>query len=195
MASTYTPLTCTWQHMAVVRSGAVLSLYAAGTSVANWAVSASANFTGSQLLLGGNGTGTRSLTGLVSSFRVVVGSSIYTSQFSPPLQPPSPIPGTALLLLAASAQTMLVDSSFAGVVVSASGVSWNAAGPFTCFSNGTGSILFNYSAGSYIGVPLCEFGTTCEYKHCDHLNAWLAHERSLQLRQAWVRHHLQSNFG
>lgn len=151
LTSTYTPLLCTWQHMAVTRSGNSLVLFAAGSVAATWTVAAAANFTGAALSIGGNGTASRAYTGLISNLRIVVGSALYTSlgaPFAPPNGPPSPIPGTALLLAALSAGAPLADSSFIGVPVSGTGVAWNAAGPFSCSATGAGSLAFNYSAGT-----------------------------------------------
>lgn len=171
MTSSYSPVLCTWQHMAVVRSGNTLTLFAAGSSVASWTVAASANFTGTALNIGGNGTASRRLTGLISCFRVVVGSALYTTAsapFAPPSQPPSPIPGTVLLLLASSSPAVLTDSSFVGVTLGGSGVAWNSASPFTCYGAGSGSLLFNYTATTMLTVPnaAANFGTapfTIEY--------------------------------
>lgn len=168
--SVYAPIASTWQHWAVVRSGTAVTLYAQGAPIASLTITAGTNLTGAPLTIGGGGGGgvsgaggaayTGSFTGLISEFRVVLGSALYAGAFTPTMQPFDPIAGTALLLHAASAASLLSDASSAGAALSASsGVSWSSAAPFTCWASG--SLSFSGSVASVLQVPAAaaQFGS------------------------------------
>lgn len=152
-SSAYAPVQTIWQHWAVVRSGTTVTLYIAGVPLVSQVVSASASLSASSFVIGGSGTadGTAppfgNLPGLVSEFRVVLNSALYTGPFAPPTQPFDAIQGTVLLLHAVSPSQLLTDSSSAAAVASASStaVSWNSAAPFSCYPSGSlsfaGSLL------------------------------------------------------
>ena len=92
-----------WHHVAVVRSGNVFTLYFDGVSVGTGTYSA--NITsqvsfpfeiGGQIT--GSGTlGGTALLGYVSNFRIVNGTAVYTSNFTPSATPLTAIAGTSLL--------------------------------------------------------------------------------------------------
>jgi hypothetical protein len=159
--SFFPPPTLTWHHVAVVRSGTTVTLYAQGAPVASRTISGSASFTASALTIGGGGSGapggsvaTGALVGLISEFRIIAGAALYTGAFTPPTQPLDPIAGTALLLHAASPATLLADASERGTVLAAAstGVSWSSSSPFACYPGG--SISFDGTTTSLITVPV-----------------------------------------
>jgi len=89
-----------WNHVAVVRNGLVHNLYVNGTSVSNITVGSSYT-----VASGGNlyiGTGwytpsTRVLFGYISNARIVIGTAVYTSNFTPSTTPLTAITNTQLL--------------------------------------------------------------------------------------------------
>lgn len=90
-----------WTHLAAVRNGNTLTLYQNGTSlgtvdVTGVTVNNSTNLVG--VGCGGGYTDPAGLmNGYISNCRVVVGTAIYTSTFTPPTAPLTAVSGTALL--------------------------------------------------------------------------------------------------
>ena len=86
-----------WNHVAVSRSGTSLRLFING--VADGSVSNSTNISGSTsaLTISSTPTGTQPFTGYQSNFRIVTGTAVYTSAFTPPTSPVTAISGTSLL--------------------------------------------------------------------------------------------------
>lgn len=88
----------TWSHIALVFNGTVATLYLNGTSIGT---------STSSWITGGNSpfyigrrwdtTATPYFNGTISNFRFVIGSAIYTSNFTPPTTPLTAVSGTALL--------------------------------------------------------------------------------------------------
>ena len=88
-----------WNHVAAVRNGSVITLYINGTSVGT---STFANgFTGNSAN-GGIGdyyeNGGYGFSGYMSDMRVVNGTAVYTSAFTPPTAPLTKVTNTKLLL-------------------------------------------------------------------------------------------------
>lgn len=85
----------TWLHFAVVRSGTSLKGYVNGVQVIS--VTSSSNFASGSNYLGFN---TGSVTnGYISNLRIVKGTAVYTSAFTPPIAPLTAVSGTSLLTL------------------------------------------------------------------------------------------------
>ena len=91
----------TWTHVAGVRNGSAWNLYVNGTSVAN--TTASVTLT-QDALAGGIEIGGQPyftnyyVTGYISNARVVKGTAVYTTAFTPPTAPLTAITNTSLLL-------------------------------------------------------------------------------------------------
>ena len=107
-----------WVHLAVVRKSTVVSLYINGVADA---VTTTVTDTGASpstftLYVGGKGWQASSFTGYMTSIRAVAGTAVYTSNVVLTRLPLSAIRGTQLLLLTASADTLLIDSSTASLV-------------------------------------------------------------------------------
>jgi hypothetical protein len=126
-----------WQHIAVVGNGGAdgsrhVKVYIDGqlklTRTTNYNISQTDNLRiGNQTnstLLNGN------YAGLITNFRWVVGTAIYTSAFIPPTAPLPAIPGTELLLLAADENDVVKDSSTANRTPTNTGVTYDALTPF-----------------------------------------------------------------
>ena len=89
-----------WNHVALVRNGATITLYHNG-EVAGTTTNLPSGFSGGGIYIGSfNSAGTfgEYFKGHMSGFRIVNGTAIYTAAFTPPTTPPSAVPGTAMLL-------------------------------------------------------------------------------------------------
>jgi len=101
-----------WNHCALVRSGGTTTAYLNGVSQGTWADST--NYTGSSLTtIGGRyvpySGSYYDLTGNISNFRIVKGTAVYTSNFTPPTAPLTAITNTSLLL--SGTNTGIIDKS------------------------------------------------------------------------------------
>lgn len=92
----------TWTHVAIVRSGTSLTPYINGVNAGGGATSSSSVDAGRNLTIGSDATGNTgaSLSGYISNLRVVKGTAVYTSAFTPPTSPLTAISGTSLLTCA-----------------------------------------------------------------------------------------------
>ena len=86
----------TWTHVALARNSGTATLYINGVSQGTYAYSTSIAAT--PVLIGKyyNGTG-YDFAGYISDVRVVKGSAVYTSNFTPPTAPLTAVSGTSLL--------------------------------------------------------------------------------------------------
>ena len=80
-----------WNHIAVVRSSGTMKMYLNGTQVMS--VSNSTNFTGTIVQAGWDGT-----VGYMRDLRLVVGTAVYTSAFTPSTEPLTAITNTKVLM-------------------------------------------------------------------------------------------------
>jgi hypothetical protein len=90
----------TWYHIAGVRNGSTLTLYLNGVSIGTTSASGSVQSTSSPVWIGRcDETGLpRYLNGYVSNARIVKGTAVYTSNFTPSTTPLTAISGTSLLV-------------------------------------------------------------------------------------------------
>lgn len=128
----------TWQHVALVRTaGGALTMYVGGSPILN--ATNSANCTAQQFRIGqlisGSVTGTGLFNGSISNVRVVKGTAVYTSQFTPPTGPLTAISGTQLLALTSS--TVTADAS---------------SNNFTLTNTGSVSAVVSYPMAKNVGV-------------------------------------------
>lgn len=96
---TSTPMVMTsrWNHIAVVRTGSKFTTYINGVAAGSLTSTASlADYT-TALYIGGMSTGAESLKGYISDFRIVKGSALYFSDFTPPKQSITAVDNTVLL--------------------------------------------------------------------------------------------------
>jgi hypothetical protein len=86
--------------------------------------------------------------GYVTNFRIVKGTAVYTSNFTPSTRPLTAISGTSLLLLVWGS-TPLLDSSPHAHTVTNSASTYNAASPFSTINDATGTYAITVNnAGS-----------------------------------------------
>ena len=89
-------LTGQWQHVALVRSGSSTKLYIDGTSIQT--ISDSMNYNATRYVsIGGYYNTSYLLDGYIRDFRVVKGTAVYTSDFTPPTESLTAITNTELL--------------------------------------------------------------------------------------------------
>ena len=87
-----------WQHIALVNNGGTTTLYVNGVSGGTILTSLWAPNSNTQIMFGGNYlTYAYNFTGYYSNCRVVMGTAVYTSTFTPPTAPVTAITNTALL--------------------------------------------------------------------------------------------------
>ena len=87
-----------WVHYAVVRSSNTITIYINGLSIGT--VSSSTNYSDQYAVIGRTGAGSASnyFLGYLSNTRMVKGTAVYTSAFTPPTAPLTAITNTSLLL-------------------------------------------------------------------------------------------------
>ena len=85
-----------WNHYAVVRNGTTFTVYINGTSIGSGSSSINIPAQGDVFRIG-NTTGFP-IAGYISNFRLVNGTAVYTSNFTPPTSPLTAIPNTQILL-------------------------------------------------------------------------------------------------
>jgi len=88
-----------WNHVALVRSGSTITLYLNGTNVGQ--ATNATSFTGDAangVRIGAEYPTGFEFTGYISNARIVKGTAVYTSAFTPPTAPLTAITNTSLLL-------------------------------------------------------------------------------------------------
>ena len=165
--TTGTPALNQWSHIAYVRNGSDFQLYLNGTSVGQVTNSSAINSktTTRQQAIGAwwnSEIAMSDVHGYLSNFRIVIGSAIYTSNFTPPTAPLTAVAGTQLLTCQGSTIT---DASANNLGITANGnavavgstintVAYNAAGKYFEFDgtddyiSGSSPILFGTDTGS-----------------------------------------------
>jgi hypothetical protein len=122
-----------WIHLAICRYSGTVSVYQNGVGLTSFSNNDNINDTSDELLIGIDSlypTITR-FSGDLTNFHFVNGTSLYTSDFTPPSSPISPVANTKLLLLATSSSTAFVDSSGLNKnVTNVLGVTWSTNSPF-----------------------------------------------------------------
>ena len=145
-----------WTHVALVRSGSTISMYQNGVSVASvsYATSLSSGYFWAGALAGPAASGY--WQGYISNLRVVNGTAVYTTTFTPPTIPLPSIGNTSLLLSGTNGQ--IYDNGMMNNLITVG----SAQVSTSIFKYGTGSIFFNGS-GSYlkfrVNDPSLTFGS------------------------------------
>jgi len=146
-----------WHHCAIVRNGSSnITLYVDGTSVGTGTDTTNyTTTTGTFNGIGGRAAVGNYLTGYLSNFRIVKGTAVYTSAFTPSTTPLTPITNTSLLTCQSN---RFIDNSTNAFTITRNGdVSVQRFSPFSpsaAYSAATngGSAYFDNS-GDYLTVP------------------------------------------
>ena len=140
-----------WHHLAVVRSGSSsnnITVYVDGISRATGTFNGTVNDTSLPLQVGRQGSGsyTQYLNGFVSNLRVIKGTALYTSNFTPPSAPLTNVTNTKLLCCQSNTSANLAAVSPA--TFSNDGTVWSSSSTISSGSNAANKSLTNGFDGS-----------------------------------------------
>lgn len=146
-----TPVTLnTWYHVALTRVGNLHTLYMNGVSVGTYSVSATYAPTNNVGIGAQASNGLYPFQGYISNIRVLKGTALYTSNFTPPTTQLTAITNTSLLTCQSN---RLRDASTNNFTITRNGdVAVSSFGPFTETDTTTGSGYFDGS-GDYLSFP------------------------------------------
>jgi len=123
-----------WVHFAVVRRSGSITVYLNGTPIAA-PITNTANMidTIHNLIIGNesNATTEAAFTGYLTNFRIVKGTAVYLSNFTPPRSPLQAITGTVLLLSALNPASITVDSSSSHKSIVNTNVTWSGVSAYS----------------------------------------------------------------
>jgi hypothetical protein len=127
-----------WQHVAVVGNGAAdgsrnVKVYVGGVLKLTRTINYDITQTSSDLRIGNQTDASipnGNYAGLLTNFRWVKGTEVYTGDFTPPTQALTAISGTELLLLASNETDVVKDSSPANRIPTNTGVTFSSSTPF-----------------------------------------------------------------
>jgi hypothetical protein len=159
-ASSTSPSLNAWHHFAYVRSGGTITAYLDGVSVA--AAVASANYTDTACRIGVNAATAGYFFGYLSNVRLVNGTAMYTTAFTPPTSPITVVTNTSMLTLQGSGpagNAGFLDISGSDLSIAKTGTP--TQGTFSPFSQSGWSTYFNGTTDS-LAVPTTQalvFGT------------------------------------
>jgi hypothetical protein len=138
---TYTFNQNTWYHVAVVSNGTTGTLYVNGVAQgATFSTNGTQN-TADTTQIGRTHTTTNDFPGYISNLRVVKGTAVYTSNFTPPTSPLTAITNTSLLTCQSpSATTDYSSNAFTITVTNA--IAQNGGGPFTDSTANKGGLVW-----------------------------------------------------
>ena len=142
-----------WTHVAITRSGTSLRVFFNGVQQ-NSTVTNSTSMSDTKLLVGagvGVTPGTVQavfLTGYLTNVRLVKGTAVYTSNFTPPTSPLTAITNTSLLLLMDNYS--IVNSTSTNLPVTING---NTTISTAQFPTGMSSSMYFDGTGDYLSIP------------------------------------------
>jgi hypothetical protein len=123
-----------WVHVALTRQSGSTKVFLNGTQVGSTFTSDTTNYTGTTMYIGKDPGGATYFTGYISNFRIITGTALYTSSFTPSTTPLTAIANTQLLTCQS---TTMID---------------NSTNLFTITANGTPKVYkynpFGYTAQS-----------------------------------------------
>ena len=133
-----------WFHLAIVRNSGTTTMYIDGVSEGTWSDSTDYDEI-DKLWIGRHGySANHNLTGWISNFRIVNGTAVYTSSFTPPTAPLTAIANTKLL--ACTKPDAVDDIGPTGHTVTKVGTATHAAfNPFPWATTGYGALFFDKS--------------------------------------------------
>jgi hypothetical protein len=127
-----------WYHVAAVKNGSTVTLYVNGSSIGSTTYSSTVNDSTTPLTIGSRVSGGLPFTGNISNLRFVVGSAVYTANFTPSISPLTAVTNTQLLTC--QSNRFLDNSSNAFAITPYGNAAVTSVSPF--------APLAEYSAGS-----------------------------------------------
>ena len=153
-----TVLTNTWYHLAVTRSGSTVKMFLNGTQTAT--ATSATSYTSSAALWVGGLTGVGQYTnGYIVDARLVVGTAVYTTTFTPPTAPLTAIANTSLLTLQNNQSVnnnVFLDNSSNNLLVTRNGNTTQGTfspygGNWSNYFDGTSYLSFANNANFNVG--------------------------------------------
>jgi hypothetical protein len=164
--TSWTPVVGQWYHIALVRNSTTTTLYINGTAfTSGTSVNAGDNTSSLQI-----GSGAATFNGFISNFRMVVGTALYTTTFTPSITPLTVISGTQLLTCQSN---RFIDNSPNNLTITKNGdVAVHSVSPF----GGTTNLPTSYSnyfdgSGDYLTIAdsaIFEIGSSVDFT----IEAW-----------------------
>jgi Concanavalin A-like lectin/glucanases superfamily len=136
-------VTLSWFHLAITRSGSTTRVFINGTQT--YSYTSTFSFTNNGWFIGGGPTWEFN-NFMIAGHRVVVGTALYTSNFTPPSSPPTAVTNTALLCNFTNAG--IFDSAADNVLETVG----NAQISTSVTKFGTGSLAFD-GTGDWLACP------------------------------------------
>jgi hypothetical protein len=134
-----------WQHLALVKNATTVTLYKNGVAGTTTTHSTAVGTSGPLSLMAGGADGGQAVDGYISNFRIVKGTAVYTTNFTPPTTALTAISGTSLLTCQGP---RFIDNSTNNFAITVSGEAKTTMfGPFL----DKGSMNFNGT--SYLSIP------------------------------------------
>ncbi len=160
--TTYTIIPNQWVHIAIVRSSGTVSLYVNGI-LSSTPTTDTTNISGTYLALGGYYSTSYLMTGYLSNFRLLIGTALYTSNFTPPTAPLTAITNTSFLLSATNGGIFdnASKNMFETVGTAQISTTQSKFGGSSIYLNGSGNYLLSSSAQAYDKFGTANF--TVEY--------------------------------
>ena len=149
-ASDTTANTDEWYHMAVVRSSGTTKIYRNGVETGSGSDTTNYSSTSSAYI--GIGNGANHLDAYVRDFRIVKGTAVYTSAFTPPTQPLTAITNTSLLTCHLP---YVADGSSNGYTITGTGT--NEIKPFSPYDYNPYDTTVH---GGSLEIPVNSYATT-----------------------------------
>jgi hypothetical protein len=150
-----------WNHIAITRTSGTVRLFVNGVLDATTGTVSSCPDSASQVTIGAYSDGTSEyVTGYISNLRLINGTSLYSSTFTPPTSPLTAVANTQLLTCqtngGATNQGIYDNSNFNNIITRAGNATQGTFSPYSA----TG--WSNYStgaSGAYISVPSASWTT------------------------------------
>ncbi len=136
-----------WQHIALCRSSGTTKAFVDGQEIISISDTFNFNNTDRNPTIGNytHTLTTQPFNGYISNFRILKGTGLYTSNFTPPTKPLTAVTNTVLLTCQGNT---IIDASSSGHTLTASGDISLTKEPFA----GAGAVKFD-GTGDYLSVP------------------------------------------
>ena len=131
LGSSATWNTNTWYHVAYVRSGTTGTIYQNGVAIGTGSDSTNYSVTPTTSSIAARYASTfYYFPGYISNLRIVKGTAVYTSTFTPSTKPLTAITNTTLLLNTVSGAQFADSSSTSATITATGSPTWNQLSPF-----------------------------------------------------------------